>query len=85
VVTPDVPVALSADVSAAVAAGRPVVALESTIIAHGLPRPVNREVARECEQAVRDEGAVPATGAVWHGVPTVGLSKEQLDELASVD
>lgn len=83
--TPDVPVALSADVSAAVAAGRPVVALESTIIAHGLPRPVNREVARECEQAVRDEGAVPATVAVWHGVPTVGLSKEQLDELASVD
>ncbi len=84
-VTPDVPIVLSADVTAAAAAGRPVVALESTIIAHGLPRPVNREVARECEQVVRSEGAVPATVAVWHGVPTVGLSEEQLDELASAD
>ncbi len=83
--TPDVPIALSAEVSAAVAAGRPVVALESTILAHGLPRPVNREVARECEQAVRDEGATPATVGVWHGVPTVGLSEGQLDELASAD
>ena len=83
--TPDVPVVLSAEVTAAVAAGRPVVALESTILAHGLPRPVNREVARECEQAVRSEGAVPATVAVWYGVPTVGLSEGQLDELASAD
>lgn len=83
--TLDVPIVLSAEVSAAVAAGRPVVALESTILAHGLPRPVNREVARECEQAVRAEGAVPATVAVWYGVPTVGLSENQLDELASAD
>jgi len=73
---------VSDEVRAAVAAGRPVVALESTLIAHGLPWPVNLETARESEAAVRAGGAVPATIAVLHGVPTVGLSDAQLEELA---
>jgi pseudouridylate synthase len=73
---------LSAEVTAALAAGRPVVALESTLIAHGLPWPANLETAREAEAAVRAAGAVPATVAVWDGTPTVGLSDEQLARLA---
>ncbi len=63
-------------------AGRPVVALESTVIAHGLPWPMNLETARGAETAVREEGAVPATIAVWEGRPTVGLTAEQLEALA---
>jgi len=70
------------EVRAAVAAGRPVVALESTLIAHGLPWPVNLETARESEAEVRAGGAVPATIAVLDGVPTVGLSGAQLERLA---
>jgi len=66
----------------AVAAGRPVVALESTLVAHGLPWPLNLETARAAEEAVRTEGAVPATIAVWNGTPTVGLSDGELEELA---
>lgn len=77
------PLCLPDDVSAAVRAGRPVVALESTLIAHGLPRPTNWEVAAECEAVVRQEGAIPATVAVWHGTPTVGLTAEQIRELAT--
>jgi pseudouridine-5'-phosphate glycosidase len=57
--------------------------LESTLIAHGLPWPTNWEVACECEAVVRAESAVPATVAVWHGTPTVGLSPEQIKELAT--
>ena len=64
---------------------RPVVALESTLIAHGLPRPLNLEVAREAEAAVRAEGAVPATVAVIRGRPTVGLTDAELEELAYGD
>ena len=64
-------------------AGRPVVALESTLISHGLPWPTNLETAREAEQAVREAGATPATIAVLNGVPTVGLSDEQLRFLAT--
>jgi pseudouridine-5'-phosphate glycosidase len=63
--------------------GRPVVALESTLIAHGLPWPLNLETARGAEAAVRKEGAVPATIAVWRGRPTVGLSDAELEELAA--
>jgi pseudouridylate synthase len=63
-------------------AGRPVVALESTLISHGLPWPLNLETARGAEAAVREEGAVPATIAVWRGRPTVGLSDAELEELA---
>ena len=70
------------EVAAALQAGRPVVALESTLIAHGLPWPVNCETARALETAVRDEGATPATIAVWEGRPAVGLSAEQLEGLA---
>jgi pseudouridine-5'-phosphate glycosidase len=60
----------------------PIVALESTVIAHGLPWPVNLETARAAEAAVRAEGAVPATIAVWRGRPTIGLSDAELEELA---
>jgi pseudouridine-5'-phosphate glycosidase len=63
-------------------AGRPIVALESTLIAHGLPWPTNLETARDAEQAVRDAGAAPATIAVWEGVPTIGLDAERLEHLA---
>lgn len=74
--------ALSPEVADALLRGRPVVALESTLIAHGLPRPVNLHVARECEAVVRAGGATPATVAIWNGVPTVGLTDAQLAELA---
>ncbi|MEV6631247.1 pseudouridine-5'-phosphate glycosidase [Actinoplanes sp. NPDC051470] len=62
--------------------GRPVVALESTIISHGLPHPDNVRVAHEIEQAVRDNGAVPATIGMIAGELIVGLSAEQIDHLA---
>ena len=61
------------------------VALESTVIAHGLPRPRNLEAARRCERAVRESGAEPATVAVVDGRPVVGLSDEQIADLASRD
>src|SRR5438105_15155835 len=70
------------EVAAALRDRRPVVALESTIIAHGLPWPVNLETARAAEEAVRDEGGVPATVAVWQGRPKVGLSGDELEALA---
>jgi pseudouridine-5'-phosphate glycosidase len=73
---------ISDEVREALAAGRPVVALESTLIAHGLPWPVNVETARESEAAVRQAGAVPATIAVLNGVPTVGLTDSQIESLA---
>ncbi|MFE2909067.1 pseudouridine-5'-phosphate glycosidase [Streptomyces olivaceus] len=76
---------VSEEVRAAVAARRPVVALESTIIAHGLPRPRNLLVARELEEAVRREGAVPATIAVLDGRPHVGLDGRQLERVANED
>ena len=62
--------------------GRPVVALESTIISHGLPHPDNLRVAREIEQAVRDQGAVPATIGMIGGELTVGLDDAQIEHLA---
>lgn len=70
------------DVAAAIAAGQPVVALESTIIAHGLPRPDNLHVAREVEATVRAHGAVPATVGVLDGVAIVGLDDDELALLA---
>ncbi|MEU1347138.1 pseudouridine-5'-phosphate glycosidase [Streptomyces sp. NPDC005775] len=73
---------LSAEVRAALAEHRPVVALESTIIAHGLPRPRNLRVAEELEQIVRSAGAVPATVAVLDGSARVGLDKTQLERVA---
>ena len=73
------------EVAAALAAGRPVVALESTLVSHGLPWPANRDTARDAEAAVRAGGAVPATVAVLAGVPTVGLTDEALTLLARAD
>lgn len=70
------------DVAEALAAGRPVVALESTLIAHGLPRPDNLTVARDLERTVRDAGAVPATVGVLAGRPVVGLDDDALTRLA---
>jgi pseudouridylate synthase len=71
------------EVAGALAAGRPVVALESTIIAHGLPRPDNLRIAREIEAAVRDRGAVPATVALVGGAVRVGLDDAQLEAIAT--
>ena len=73
------------EVAEALAAGRPVVALESTIISHGLPRPDNLRVAREIEQAVRRGGAVPATIALVDGQARVGLDDAALERIASSD
>ena len=72
---------MAAEVADAVAGGRPVVALESTLLAHGLPSPQNRAAADELEAAVRRHGAVPATVAVLDGVPRVGLSPAELDRV----
>ncbi|MCX4767949.1 pseudouridine-5'-phosphate glycosidase [Streptomyces sp. NBC_01275] len=63
--------------------GRPVVALESTIISHGMPYPQNVEMATEVEKIVRDNGAVPATIAVLHGRPRIGLEADDLELLAT--
>jgi len=76
---------LSAEVSAAIKAGRPIVALESTIISHGLPRPSNLEVALECERIVRDAGAVPATITLLDGKILVGLERSELEAIANRD
>ncbi|MFF9093181.1 pseudouridine-5'-phosphate glycosidase [Streptomyces sp. NPDC014802] len=76
---------VSEEVREALAARRPVVALESTIIAHGLPRPRNLQVALELEAVVRQEGAVPATIAVLDGTPYVGLDKDQVERVANED
>jgi pseudouridine-5'-phosphate glycosidase len=70
------------EVAEALAAGAPVVALESTIISHGLPRPDNARIAREIEAAVRTAGAVPATIAVVDGVARIGLDDEALARIA---
>jgi pseudouridine-5'-phosphate glycosidase len=81
--TPHPSLALSAEVSEALAAGGPVVALESTIISHGMPYPRNVEMAIEVEAIIRDGGATPATIAVLDGVPRIGLDRDQLETLAS--
>ena len=74
---------LSPEVAQARRDGKPLVALESTIIAHGLPRPRNLEVARELEAIVREEGACPATVAVLDGVPRIGLETDELARVAA--
>lgn len=73
----------SPEVAAARTAGKPVVALESTIISHGMPYPQNVHTAREVEQVIRDAGAVPATIAIIGGKICVGLSEDQLETLGS--
>ncbi|MGC9666512.1 pseudouridine-5'-phosphate glycosidase [Planosporangium sp. 12N6] len=75
----------SAEVAAALQTGRPVVALESTIVSHGLPRPDNLKVAQQIEQTVRDAGAVPATIGMVGGELVVGLDSAQLTRLATTD
>lgn len=74
---------LSPEVAAAKTAGLPIVALESTIISHGMPYPQNVQTAREVEQIIRDAGAVPATIAIIDGKICVGLNEEQLERLGT--
>ncbi len=76
---------LHLNVESALSSNKPVVALESTVIAHGLPRPRNLEVARRLEKVVRDEGVVPATIAILDGVLRVGLHDGQISLLAESD
>jgi len=74
---------VSEEVSVAINQHQPVVALESTVIAHGLPHPQNLETALKCEAIVRESGAIPATIAVFGGEFCVGLDREQLQRLAT--
>lgn len=74
-----------ADVAEALRQGQPVVALESSLITHGLPWPVNLQTAQAAEAVIREEGAIPATIAVLNGRPTVGLSEDQLEQLAKCE
>lgn len=76
------PLSFTPEVRAALDAGRPVVALESTIITHGMPFPQNIAMARDVEQAIRDEGATPATIALMDGRIHIGLDDAALDSLA---
>ncbi len=76
---------VSEPVQAALAEGRAVVALESTVIAHGLPRPANVEVARAMEAAVRAEGAIPATIALLDGRIVIGLDDQEIERLGNAD
>lgn len=80
-----IPLHLSPEVREALANHQPVVALESTLITHGLPRPVNLEVARQLEAVVRDNGAVPATIAILNGEIYAGLEAHELELLANTD
>ena len=79
------PIVVLPEVAAALAEGRPVVALESTIVSHGLPRPENLRVARAVEDVVRDRGAVPATIAILDGAVRIGLDEAALEEIAGRD
>jgi len=76
-------VQVSPQVSAALKAGAPVVALESTIISHGLPRPANHEAAQEFEKTLHDAGVTAATIALIDGVPKIGLAPGELDRIAT--
>lgn len=78
-------ISIRSDISTALAANAPVVALESTVIAHGLPRPHNLDTALEMEAAVRRNGALPATIAVLDGQLVVGLTAEQIGFIAKAD
>jgi pseudouridine-5'-phosphate glycosidase len=76
---------ISSEVQEALREGRAVVALESTVIAHGLPRPLNLETARRLEEVVREAGAVPATIAILEGVLSVGLNEKEIRHIAESD
>src|SRR6267142_105600 len=75
----------SPEVQAAIATNQPIVALESTVIAHGLPRPQNLETARRLEQIVREAGATPATIAILNGQLRVGLTSDEIYFIAESD
>jgi pseudouridine-5'-phosphate glycosidase len=75
-------IAIAPEVAAALAAGKPVVALETSIVGQGLPAPHNLRAALECEAAIRDEGGVPATVAVLDGKLRVGLTRVDLERIA---
>ena len=77
------PIRFGVEVTKALQHRRPVVALESTVIAHGLPRPLNLETARRLEQIIRDAGATPATIAVLNGELCVGLDGKQIEVIAN--
>lgn len=83
-ITPSLPVAYSREVAAAKTRGAPIVALESTIITHGMPYPGNLHMAESVENIIRQEGAVPATIAVINGTLHIGLEKTELEALAQV-
>ena len=78
-------IVFSPEVSDALAKGKPVVALESTIISHGLPRPRNLEAAKEFEEILRSSGVVPATIAILDGVPQIGLDANGVNRIANED
>lgn len=78
-------VRVSAEVAEAARAGEAIVALESTIFTHGLPRPVNLEVALEAESILRELGVVPATIGVIRGLPIVGMTQDEIAELSRED
>ena len=80
--TEEIPFVVSEEVATAIREGRGVVALETTIVVHGLPAPANLEVALECDQAVRSGGSIPATIGVLNGKVIVGLSMKELEQLA---
>lgn len=83
--SPDTLLDITEEVRQAVSDGAPVVALESTIISHGMPYPQNVEMATTVEDLIRAEGAVPATIALLHGRPKIGLSTDDLELLATAD
>src|SRR5713101_6803585 len=76
---------INPEIAAALAAHRAVVALESTVIAHGLPRPQNLETAQRVERIVSEQGATPATIAVLDGKLCVGLNQPQIEQVANGD
>lgn len=75
---------INEEVKKAIEEGKPVVALESTIISHGMPYPENVKTALECEKVVRENGAIPATIAIINGVITVGLTNNEIEHLGKV-
>ncbi len=76
---------IASELALALRAGRPAVALESTLICHGIPKPANVDLAIEMEERVRAEGAVPATIAVMDGAVRIGLAADELEALAAAD
>ncbi|NRP74163.1 Pseudouridine-5'-phosphate glycosidase [Ensifer psoraleae] len=83
--SPSLPLEYSDEVAAAKARGAPIVALESTIITHGMPYPGNLNMARSVEAIIREQGAVPATIAVIHGVLHIGLDSAKLEALSKTE